>query len=152
MDTLETQYQGLNRQYDVLASRVLQNPTLLEQELPRIQEIQSQLSSILDKMVSELAMVKGDGGKLIEKRSQLIQQLRQIQKDYNDLRVSTDKLETLRRIRAFEDDSWKGQLQMYLLAFLLLSLVLVGFLIWKRQTPDITATMPSSPAAMAPLT
>lgn len=151
MDLLESQYQTLLREYDGVAAEVLRNPSTLSAQLPRIQSLQAQISAVLDKMMQQLAMVK-QGTSLDAKRAQLLQQLQRIQRDYNDLRTSTDKLETLRRIRAFEDDSWKSRVRLYVVLFSILALVLLGVLLWKRQTPEITATIPSSPAAMTPLT
>jgi hypothetical protein len=85
-------------------------------------------------------------------RDQLVEQLSRIQTDYNGLKANTDTMETLRRIRGFQDESWKSPLFIYVALLLVAALVLVLVILFRRQKAE-SATMPSaSPAAIPPLT
>jgi len=152
MDVLEKQYRERLKAYDSLIAQTIRDPSKISSTLPQIQAIQTQMSSIVDKMIAEVTLAK-QGDRLTQRRNELIEQLQRIQRDYTDLRNSSDKLETLRRIRAFEDQSWQGTFQMYLIAFIVFAVVVALVLIFKRiQAPAINAITPSNPTAITPLT
>jgi len=152
MDVLEKQYRERLKAYDSLIAQTIRDPSKISSTLPQIQAIQTQMSSIVDKMIAEVTLAK-QGDRLAQRRNELIEQLQRIQRDYTDLRNSSDKLETLRRIRAFEDQSWQGTFQMYLIAFIVFAVVVALVLIFKRiQAPAINAITPSNPTAITPLT
>jgi len=152
MDVLEKQYRERLNAYDRLIAQTIRDPSKISSTLPQIQAIQTQMSSIVDKMIGEVTLAK-QGDRLAQRRNELIEQLQRIQRDYTDLRNSSDKLETLRRIRAFEDQSWQGTFQMYLIAFIVFVVVVALVLIFKRiQAPAINAMTPSNPTAITPLT
>jgi predicted RNase H-like nuclease (RuvC/YqgF family) len=151
MDALEKQYRQQQKAYDDLVATTIRNPDSLSTTLPQIQGIQSQLSSILDKMITEVALMKEDN-RLVERRDALIKQLQRVQKDYSALRQSTDKLETLRRIRAFEDESWRGTFRIYVILFAVVVVIVGLMIIFKRYAPAMSAMTPSNPTAITPLT
>jgi len=152
MDVLEKQYRERLNAYDRLIAQTIRDPSKISSTLPQIQAIQTQMSSIVDKMIAEVTLAK-QGDRLAQRRNELIEQLQRIQRDYTDLRNSSDKLETLRRIRAFEDQSWQGTFQMYLIAFIVFAVLVALVLIFKRiQAPAINAITPSNPTAITPLT
>lgn len=154
MDELKTRYTSLMRQYNVLAQETLQNPSRLNQNVARIIQINTQISAVLDEMIGILTLAKSSTTQMTQYRDELLKKLEKIQADYNGLVRDSDKLSTLRRIRAFEDDSWKRTLRLYLFAFLAV-VVLVGLiLIFKKkpQTADMIPAMPASAAAIPALT
>jgi hypothetical protein len=154
MDELRRRYASLTQQYETIATDALTNPDKLNENVARLININTQISSTLDEMISILTLAKSGSAQMVTYRDELIQKLEKIQRDYNGLVKDSDKLETLRRIRAFEDESWKRTLRMYLIAFLAI-ISLVGILVmFKKGTQKAltTTATPISAAAMPALT
>jgi hypothetical protein len=125
-------------------------PAQLQTLLPQIQSLNQQIASVLDQMLTAMQYAR-QGPNSESYRDQLVEQLSRIQTDYNGLKTNTDTMETLRRIRGFQDESWKSPLLTYVAILLIAALVLVLVMLFRRQKAD-SATMPSaSPAAIPPL-
>lgn len=153
MDELNKKYTSLTSQYDKLVQETLAEPSKLDQNVEQVIQINTQISSTLDEMIGILTLAKSSNSDMLLYRDELLAKLDKIQKEYNGLINNSDKLETLRRIRAFQDESWKGTLHMYLFAFIAVT-ILVGLVLMfkKSQNADMTATTPTSPAIMPALT
>lgn len=112
----------------------------------KIAELNMEISKTLEDMIAILAQVKRDeSGRVQEYRSQLLSNLQRIQRDYNGLAQSTDKLETLRRIRREEKDPselWRYLYFFFALVFLLFMLIFV----FGSQKNPTAAAMPINPA------
>lgn len=108
-----------------------------------------QLAATLSQMIGASAM---NPTNIKSYRDELIAKLIRIQRDYNGLIVSTDQLETLRRIRNYETTKFDSTFTLYLWAFLLLSIVLIVVLLFKTQRVATTAMSAVSPATMPALT
>jgi hypothetical protein len=98
-------------------------------------------------MLTLLATMKQNNSAEAE-LTELLADLRQIQRDYNGLIKETDTLETLRRIRQQEDVSIKRELYWYLIIFVFVAILLIAYLIFygkRAATAPIANTVPSSP-------
>jgi hypothetical protein len=115
--------------------------------------LNTQMARILEEAIAEMTAA-GARGTLARQRDELIEKLRRIQRDYNGLLVNTDKMETLRRIRGFQEQDWKSTLQMYFIFFSLLAGVLFLVLLFKRprQIAESTNIAPTSAISTPPLT
>lgn len=142
------------KQYETLAQEALTNPDKLNQNVAKVIDINTKISATLDEMISILTLAKSNNSQMVLYRDELLQKLEKIQADYNGLVRDSDKLETLKRIRAFEDESWKSKLRLYLLLFLAIISVVGIFVMFKKgsQNTDMTTAMPTSAAAIPPLT
>lgn len=154
MDELNKRYTALTTQYDTLVQSAIANPTKLDPYIEQIIQVNTQISTVLDEMIKILTVAKTSSSDMLLYRDELLQKLDKIQKEYNGLVQNSDKLETLRRIRAFEDDSWKRTLRLYIFAFIAIVVLVAVVLMFKRkaQTTDMTNAMPASPAAIPALT
>ena len=153
MDELNKRYASLTSQYDQLVQDTLANPEKLDQNVEQVIKINTQISSTLDEMIGILTLAKSSNTDMLVYRDELLAKLAKIQKEYNGLTSNSDKLETLRRIRAFQDESWKSTLRIYLFALIAVVIVVAIVLMFKKsQTDDMTPTMPTSAAMMPPLT
>jgi hypothetical protein len=148
---LSTQLATLRTQYTTLASQATATPDQVPTLLPRIQTINQQIATILDQMLTQLQYAR-DGPNSDAFRTQLTETLARIQMDYNGLKTNTDALQTLKRIRSFQDTSWQPMLNLYLGLFLLFGIVLVLVMLFRRQTKDSTPATMASPPAMPTLT
>jgi len=148
---MDAQYQSLAEQYQALADEAIANPSKLQANTEKMKALNVKMSGILDSMITEMTTA-GATGALAKERDELIEKLRRIQRDYNGLLVNTDKLETLRRIRGFQESDWKKQLRLYILFFAILAGVVFLVVLFKRQKVESTNIAPMSPTSMPPLT
>ena len=151
LDALTTQYTTLKAQYTTLANQAIATPAQIPTLLPQIQSVNQQIASVLDQMVQATQYARQSPNSDTY-RDQLIEQLAQIQSDYNGLKTNTDALETLRRIRGAQDDSWKGPLFLYLMAFLAAAILLTLVILFRGQKKESPTAPASSPAAIPALT
>lgn len=145
MNTLRTAHEAQLQQYKTLIETAVKNRD--SSKLPDIIAMNVALSNRLDTMLSLLASMKNSYSAEDELNS-LLFELRQIQRDYNGLIKETDTLATLRRIRQQEDVSIKRELYWYLIIFVFVAILFIGYLIFygkRAATAPIANTVPSSP-------
>lgn len=151
LDTLTTQYSSLKSQYATLAEEVLADPSKMSQRLPQLQSLNQQIASVLDQMLRAMQYARQSPNSDAY-RDELVATLGRIQTDYNGLKTNTDTLETLRRIRGAQDESWRGPLFVYLMAFLAAAILLVLVIVLRRQKSESATAPATSPSAIPPLT
>lgn len=151
LDELNAEYTKLETDYQALVTQALADSSKLPTILPQIQSINQQMAGVLDKMLTELQYAR-DGPNSDAYRTQLVETLARIQSDYNGLKTNTDALQTLKRIRSFQDTSWQSSLTIYIGLFLLFAVVLVAVMVFRHQTSESTIAPSTSPIAMPPLT
>jgi hypothetical protein len=130
--------------YNALVDDTLANPQKLDTNLAEIRAINQRLAHILDQMLTDAHNTRGTPASL---RDELIEKLHRIQRDYNGLLQNTDKLETLRRIRKGETENWWGSLSIYLISFLVLAVITIFVVMFKRQKVVAIPTAPISATA-----
>jgi hypothetical protein len=151
MDELNVRYADLRGQYDALIAQTLTSPATISTTLPQIQSLNQQIAAVLDQMLTDLQYAR-NGPNSDAYRDRLLEQLTRIQTDYTGLKTNTDSLETLRRIRSFQDDSWKPSLLLHVVALVAAAILLVLLMLFRRQTSESTIAPPMSPTAMPTLT
>lgn len=147
MDALRTKYDTQLKEYESLIKQAVDAGDI--SQLPRLRELNTAIGKTLNDMIEQLTFLKRDTPKLKKERDELIDRLRQIQKDYNGLLVNTDQLETLRRIRQQENGEAERQLRMYLFFFLAVCLAIFMYLLIATQRKDTTAPSASMPPTTA---
>ena len=147
---LDDQYTKLKADYDALAAQALADPSKMSTILPQLQSVNQQMASLVDQMLKDLQYAK-DGPNSDAYRDQLVETLARIQSDYNGLKTETDALQTLKRIRSFQDTSWQSSLMLYIGLFLLFAVVLVAVMIFRHQKSESTTAPTTSPIATPPL-
>jgi hypothetical protein len=148
---MESQYRELAVQYQTLADEAINDPQKMEENVEKMKVINARMAEILDSTIHGMTE-SGMEGELGKQRDELIQKLVRIQRDYNGLLINTDTLETLRRIRGFEESDWKKKLNLYFLIFLALAVVFFFILLIRRQKVVSTNTAPTSASSAPPLT
>lgn len=145
MNALRTAHEAQLNQYKTLIETAVTNHD--SSKLPEIIAMNKALSDRLDTMLTLLSTMKNNNSAEDELNS-LLFELRQIQRDYNGLIKETDTLATLRRIRQQEDVSIKRELYWYLIVFVFIAILFIGYLIFygkRAATAPIANTVPSSP-------
>lgn len=151
MDALRSEYATLTTQYNALIDEAVRDSSKITANFPKIVEVAQSRSSLVDRMLEQVAMANQDSVEIQQLRDELVVTLQRIQQDYNGLQQNTDKLETLRRIRSFQDDSWKWTLIRYVTAFVVLAVIVFFVVLFARQR-DNTNTNPSTATMSPPLT
>jgi hypothetical protein len=126
MEELEQKFQKQKAVYDQLVADALTNSD--SNAITSIAAAKKAMSDTLSEML-ELS----ESTNRNDQQEELIRRIMEIQRDYNGLLVSTDKLETLRKIRQFQDSRADVNLKIYGLGFLVASLALVILLSRTRE-------------------
>lgn len=145
MNALRTAHQNQLNDYETLIKTAIANRD--SSKLRDIRTMNNALTARLNTMIQQLVTMKNNYSAEDELQA-LLADLRQIQRDYNGLIKETDTLETLRRIRQQEDVSIKRELYWYLIVFVFLAILFIGYLIFygkRAATAPIANTVPSSP-------
>ena len=154
MEELKARYQQQRARYEALVGQALttNDPRVRAQLFPLIRDANLRLSATLDEMLRMLTNVGKETANIQMYRDELMTTLRRIQKDYNGLIQGTDQMETLRRIREYEDSKYTSSLHMYLIGILVMALALIVVLLfrgYKSPTTAMTTAMPpTTPALM----
>jgi hypothetical protein len=124
MEDLEAKFQYHKRIYDTLVAETLRTNDLtkIDQVLTATQTMSESLSDMLAQSAKSGTTVQ---------QEELIRRIMEIQRDYNGLLVSTDKLETLRRIHQFMSVQQDAGLRMFGTFFIVASL---GILVMIMRT------------------
>ncbi len=149
MDALRVKYDAQIKEYDDLVNSSIEKQDV--SSLPKLRELNAAIAKTLNEMIEKLTFLRKETPTLKEERDELINRLRQIQRDYNGLLVNTDNLETLRRIRQQEGGEANRQLYMYIGFFLLVVLGIVLYLMFaphRKFNTTPTASMPPTTAAL----
>jgi len=149
MDELRAKYQRQLSEYDALVETTL--TTNDTSQIAKLRTLNEAIAKTLNEMIQALTFMKKETSPIKNERDELITRLTQIQRDYNGLLVTTDELETLRRIRQQESTEANRQLYMYFGFFLLVCLIMVLYLAFMTQRKDTTAASASSPPIAAAL-
>ncbi len=145
MTDYRTQYASLNTQYVQLIQEILANPTTSGDKIQQVTTLAGRIATLLDTAAKDLAMVPNPSNDLAAERDELVRRLQRIQQDYSGLLQNTDKVETLRRIRSYQDESWRPTFAFHLLAFFVLAIILFLVILFLRQRENAT----TSPTAAA---
>lgn len=149
MDALRVKYTTQTKEYDTLVDKSLQtNDT---SQIAKLREMNAGIAKTLNEMIEQLTFLKKETPSIKKERDELIARLTQIQKDYNGLLVTTDQLETLRRIRQQESTEANRQLHIYVGLFLAACLFLILYLMFMPQIKLTTAASASTPPTTAAL-
>lgn len=147
MDALRTRYETQLKEYEALVKQAVDAGDV--SQLPKLREMNAAIGKTLNDMIQNLTFLKKDTPNLKKERDELVDRLRDIQRDYNGLLVNTDKLETLRRIRQQESSEANRLLTLYLFFFLTICLAIVVYLLVATQRKDTTAPSASMPPTTA---
>ena len=149
MDELRSKYEKQLEQYNTLVKQSLDAGDV--SQIPKLRDMNAALAKTLNEMIQQATFLKKDTPSIKKERDELIERLRQIQKEYNGLIVNTDQLETLRRIRQQESAEATRMLHMYLFFFLALCMAVLVYVLFMTQRKDTTAPSASIPPTTAAL-
>lgn len=142
MEELERQYAKQHTAYQDAATK--QDPASVD----AVKALSLQIADTLSRMIAILTGVKQESGNIGAYRDELVKKLIRIQHDYSGLLTNTDRLETLRRIRSYEESKFDSTFYWYMFAFTIIAVVLLIVLLFKKAPyVDASMMMRTSPIA-----
>jgi septal ring factor EnvC (AmiA/AmiB activator) len=148
--SLDETYTKQVAEYDAVMKASIQEKD--PSKLTELRTKSEQIQATLNKMIENLTYLKKETPDIRAERDALLEKLRRIQRDYSEMIVNTDDLETLRRIREEEGGEAKRQLFLYLIAFLFMSVMLMVYLMFVGRMKDTSATTVPTPTMSPALT
>lgn len=146
---LSAQYTKQDADYNAAITSALATSDV--SQIPKIKQMNVEISKTLNKMIEQMTYLKKDTPDLKSDRDKLLENLRRIQKDYNGLLINTDTLETLRRIRQQESSLGKRELYWYIVFFLVIAFIMLLYVVFWSQKKESTAAIAMTPPTMAAL-
>lgn len=148
---LRAQFEAKYREYldAARAVTVAANPT--DQQLERLRRLNREVFSLLERLIQSATDSQRTAMERVNESLSVT--LARIERQYNDLTVKSDRAETLRRIREFEElkaDNSVGTYMIALLVFAVLVLIIMVFSAYRASAANAMAA--TSPATMEPLT
>jgi hypothetical protein len=148
MSDLQAQYKVKIAAYDSKVAAAIATDDA--SKLPEIRALNTEISQLLEKMLTEVTNASADTSTIKAQRSELVSTLNRIQRDYNGLVENTDSLELLRRIREGETRAPRREFEMYLFFFLLMCGGILVMVFFGSQKIDATTMSAATPPRMAP--
>jgi chromosome condensin MukBEF ATPase and DNA-binding subunit MukB len=143
-DTKYTQYLALARTVTIAAS-----PT--DQQIAQLRSLNREVFTLLERLVQ--ASASSQTAEMKRVNDNLTTTLHRIERQYNDLAVKSDKAETLRRIREFEELKADSSVNIYMVLLLIFAVALLIVMVFSSYlTSTANATAATSPTTIPPLT
>jgi hypothetical protein len=147
MDELNKEYAKLMAEYEDHVQKAIASEDI-KPHADKLKSLNTQIADVLDKMIQITAQSKEV--QATDYRTDLLQKLDKIQKDYNGLSQKTDQIETLRRIRA--NQTVDTNFNLYFFLFLAICVLLILLIFFRGQNSDSVTSMANRPAAMPAFT
>jgi hypothetical protein len=147
---LKTQFDTKKAAYDALVISASRSTTPTDEDINQLRTMNRELLTILEKTIQALSTFQTDDIGSVNR--ELTATLNELERQYSILSENSDKVETLRRIREFEETKKGGNVGIYMVALLVMALaVLVSMVFFQRTNAPATAAT-VRPPSMANLT
>lgn len=147
-------YDNLKKEYEIKYleyTRIVGSPSPTSEQIDRLRVLNREISQLLQQMIS---VTDTNQTKVLDQRyNELSQVLNRIERDHGILSQNSDRLETLRRIREFEEVRTNGTVNIFAVLLLVAALALLIVMIFSAySTNAVTMSAPTSPAMTENLT
>jgi hypothetical protein len=150
-DQLKSQFDDKYTQYLTLARTVTiaANPT--DQQIAQLRSLNREVFTLLERLIREAG--NSQTAEMRRVNDNLTATLHRIERQYNDLAAKSDKAETLRRIREFEELKADSSVNIYMVLLLIFAVaVLIVMIFSSYWASTANAMAATSPTTMEPLT
>lgn len=147
---LKTQFDTKKAAYDALIASASRSTSPTDEDINQLRTMNRELFALLEQAIQALSTFQTDD--IASLNRELSATLNDIERQYGILSANADKVETLRRIREFEEVKKGGNVSIYMIALLVMALAVLVIMVFFQRTnaPATPATM--SPPSMANLT
>lgn len=150
-DQLKSQFDTKYAQYLELARTVTITANPTDQQLAQLRTLNREVFSLLERLIQSSA--SSQTAEMQRVNQNLATTLHRIERQYNDLSAKSDRAETLRRIREFEELKADSSVNIYmvlLLIFAVALLIVMVFSSYRASTANAIAA--TRPTTIEPLT
>jgi len=152
MSDLKAIYEAQMEQYRTLANEAILDSTKIDANVEKLKTLNAEIAITLDQMITLLSRTSFDMNSEAT-QSELLEKLQRIQRDYNGLIQTKDKLETLRRIKEFEKATQSNTVFIYVISIGILAILLLLFMFFRGRSSYLPSAnaIPMAATTMAPL-
>lgn len=152
MSELKATYEAQMEEYRRLANEATIDSTKIDANVEKLKTLNAEIADTLDKMITLMSKTGFDMNSEVT-QSELLAKLQRIQKDYNGLAQTTDKLETLRRIKEFESAKESSSIFIYLISIGILAIILLLFMFFRSRSSYLPSAnaIPTAASTITPL-
>jgi hypothetical protein len=152
MSDLKVTYEAQMEQYRTLANEAILDSTKIDANVEKLKTLNAEIAITLDQMITLLSRTSFDMNSEAT-QSELLEKLQRIQRDYNGLIQTKDKLETLRRIKEFEKATQSNTVFIYVISIGILAILLLLFMFFRGRSSYLPSAnaIPMAATTMAPL-
>jgi len=146
---LKTQFEAKQKQYNDLLRSVATATDPPTADIERLRALNRELASLIEQIIQTLKTSQSAEMERISR--ELSDTLGWIERHYGVLSADSDKAETLRRIREFEEVRADSSVSLYMIILIGLAVALLVTMIFSQRVSATTAMPPASPASTANL-
>jgi hypothetical protein len=147
---LKTEFDTKKAAYDALVVSASRSTSPSDADITRLRTMNRELFVLLEQTIEALSTIQTED--IASVNRELTATLNQLEQQYSILSENSDKVETLRRIREFEQVKSGGSVSILMIALLVLALAMLIIMMFSQRTnvPATAATM--RPPSMANFT
>jgi hypothetical protein len=147
---LKTEFDTKKSAYDALIAAASRSTNPTDADINQLRTMNRELFALLEQTIQALSTIQSE--ELGTLNRELAATLNNLERQYSILSENADKVETLRRIRGFEETKSGGNVGTLMIALLVVSLAMLVIMMFSQRTkaPATAATM--TPPSMANFT
>jgi hypothetical protein len=142
---LKTQFETKQKEYNGLLRSVATATDPPTADIEKLRSLNRELAGLIEQIIQVLSSSQSAEMERISR--ELGDTLVWVEKQYGVLSADSDKVETLRRIREFEQVRADGSISLYLIVLIGLAVALLVTMIFSQRVSTTTAMPPTSPAS-----
>jgi len=142
MDTLKSTYDTKKQQYDALLAA--NDPANTD----RIVTLNTELSALLQDMLTQVATMKGNADKLESYRDQLIKKLVNVQNEHTMMQMKKDEYIAMQKLQSHEQTAFNSTFFWYAIVLAIVFVVFFFILVSKGHSAPTIPTMTTSATTM----
>jgi hypothetical protein len=147
---LKTQFDTKKAAYDALVISASRSTAPTDEDINQLRNMNRELFTILEQTIQALSTFQTDD--IASVNRELTATLTDLERQYSILSENSDKVETLRRIREFEETKKGGNVGIYMIALLVMALAVLVIMVFFQRTNAPATPATTSPPSMANLT
>lgn len=142
---LKTQFETKQKAYNDLLQSVATATNPPAADIERLRTLNRELAGLIEQIIQTLS--SSQSGEMERISRELTDTLAWVEKQYGVLSADSDKAETLRRIREFEQVRADSSVSLYMIILIGLAVALLVTMIFSQRVSATTAMPPASPAS-----
>ena len=149
-EQLRQEFDQKKEEYDALIDTLLESETPTDADIAKVRELNRKMFELLEQSIAVLGVSQSKD--MENATRELSEVLARVDREYGILSQNSDRLETLRRIRQFEEVRADGSVGVYMILLILLAVAVLVTMLFSQRVSTTMAIPPASPASTESLT